>query len=266
MPDNRDKEDTNMTERIRVKKMNDSIYLLDDNGEATGYLVLGEKRAAVIDTMNGWADVAAVCRKITELPITVINTHGHCDHIFGNIYFPGPCLLHPDDFQVAEEMCRMEEFANALKENHLTMPPFAPIQDGDEIDLGGLTLQAILLPGHTRGSICLLLKEQRVLFTGDSINRHLWAQLGESLPMKEIVEQLDKVMWVREKADRILHGHAQDWEPIELLTMMRNAAAEILTADTSKDPDYQWFDGTDKHHPYDEGRATICYREANLGV
>ncbi len=33
MPDNRDKEDTNMTERIRVKKMNDSIYLLDDNGQ-----------------------------------------------------------------------------------------------------------------------------------------------------------------------------------------------------------------------------------------
>lgn len=253
-----------MTDRIKVKQMNESIYLLDDNGEATGYLVVGKEKAAVIDTMNGLADVAAVCRSITDLPLIVINTHGHCDHIFGNVYFEEPCLMHPADLKVAEEMCQMEEFVAECKKHNLHMPEFAPIQDGEKIDLGGLTLQAILLPGHTPGSICLLLSEQRILFTGDAINRHLWAQLGDSLPMHEIVEKLDNIAWVKEKADRILHGHATDWEPIELLTMMRNAAEEILHADTSADPDYKWFDGVDKHHPYDEGRATICYRPENL--
>ena len=39
-----------MTDRIKVKQMNESIYLLDDNGEATGYLVVGKEKAAVIDT------------------------------------------------------------------------------------------------------------------------------------------------------------------------------------------------------------------------
>ena len=253
-----------MENRIKVRQMNESIYLLDDNGEATGYLVAGKTRAAVIDTMNGFEDVKAVCRGITSLPLTVINTHGHCDHIFGNVYFTEPCLMHPADFGLAEEMCKMEEFAEAMEKYHLRMPPFRPIQDGEEIDLGGLTLQTILLPGHTAGSVCLLLKEQRVLFTGDAINRHLWAQLDDSLPMHEIVAQLDRIAGVKEKADRILHGHATDWEPIELMTMMRDAAEEILHIDPSKDPDYNWFGGVCKHHPYDEGRATICYRPENL--
>ena len=253
-----------MPERIKVKKLNENIYLMDDNGEATGYLVVGQKRAAVIDTMNGFADVAAVCRGITPLPLTVINTHGHCDHIFGNVYFPGPCLMHPADNQLAEEMCEMEEFQKGIQKYGLRMPPFAPIQDGEEIDLGGLTLRAVLLPGHTPGSICLLLKEQRVLFTGDAINRHLWAQLDDSLPMHEIVRQLDGIMSIREKADFILHGHATDWEPISLLPMMHDAAEEILHADPEKDPDYHWFGGVCKHHPYDNGRATICYRPDHL--
>lgn len=146
------------------------------------------------------------------------------------------------------------------------MPSFAPIQDGEEINLGGLTLQIILLPGHTKGSTCLLLKEQRVLFTGDAINRQLWVQLEESLPMREVVEHMDRIMWVMEEADWILHGHANYWEPIELLKKTRNAAAEILATDTIKDPDYHWFGGVDKCHFFDEGRAKICYRASNVGI
>ncbi len=69
-----------MFERIKVKKLNDHIYLMDDNGEATGYLVVGEKKALVIDTMNGYANVYDVVRTLTDLPLMVVNTHGHCDH------------------------------------------------------------------------------------------------------------------------------------------------------------------------------------------
>ena len=50
------------------------------------------------------------------------------------------------------------------------MPPFEPIRGGEVIDLGGLHLEVIELPGHTPGGILLLLKEDRILFTGDSIN------------------------------------------------------------------------------------------------
>ena len=92
-----------MENRIKVKKIDDCVWLMDDKGEATGYLVCGEKKAVVIDTMNGIADVHAVVRAITDLPLTVVNTHGHCDHIFGNLYFDCDCFLHPGDTEVAAE-------------------------------------------------------------------------------------------------------------------------------------------------------------------
>ena len=51
------------------------------------FLVLGTDRAALIDTGMGVADIAAVVRSLTDLPVTVINSHAHWDHIGGNELF-----------------------------------------------------------------------------------------------------------------------------------------------------------------------------------
>ena len=42
-----------MNDIIKVIKINDRVYLLDEAGQATGYLIVGDKQAAVVDTMNG---------------------------------------------------------------------------------------------------------------------------------------------------------------------------------------------------------------------
>ena len=160
-------------ERIKLQQLNDHIFSMDDAGEAVGYLVVGEKKALVIDTMNGYEDVKAVARSVTDLPLMVVNTHGHCDHIYGNIYFE-EAYLHPLDMELARQHSGFDGFVNRMKERGLCMPPFRPIAHGDVIDLGGLTLEVVHLPGHTQGSILLLLREDRVLFTGDAINTHLW--------------------------------------------------------------------------------------------
>lgn len=45
------------------------------------------------------------------------------------------------------------------------------LQSGDELQLGRLTVRAILTPGHTRGSICYLVDtpEGKLLFSGDTV-------------------------------------------------------------------------------------------------
>ena len=125
-----------MFERIKLKQLNPHVWLMDDNGEATGYVVIGQQKAAVIDTMNGWEDVQAVARTLTDLPLVVINTHGHCDHIFGNVYFD-EAYLHPADFAVADEHSHFPEFLEECQKHGLRMPPFKPMKHGDVIDLGG---------------------------------------------------------------------------------------------------------------------------------
>lgn len=52
--------------RIRVKWINDHILLMNDNDEATGYLVLGAEKAVVIDTMNGYENVKQVAEHFTS--------------------------------------------------------------------------------------------------------------------------------------------------------------------------------------------------------
>ena len=66
--------------------------------------------------MNGYEDVRAVVRTVTDLPIMVVNTHGHCDHIYGNVYFDC-AYLHPADLPVAQEHMRFPEFIeNVIRE------------------------------------------------------------------------------------------------------------------------------------------------------
>ncbi len=255
-----------MFERVVMTQLNDHLWLMDDKGEATGYLIAGEKKALVVDTMNGYEDVRSIAATVTDKPVTVINTHGHCDHIFGNVWFDG-ALIDAGDLPLAEEHSRMPEFAEACKKYGLRMPPFTAVKDGDVIDLGGLTAEVISLPGHTPGGICVLLREDRILFTGDGINRHLWMQLEESLPLEETMKNLDRIASVKDRADRILHGHAKGFEDISLFDKLREGIRQLVeqqgTEVSDNDREYDWFGGKALQHEFDRD-SVIVYTPAKL--
>jgi glyoxylase-like metal-dependent hydrolase (beta-lactamase superfamily II) len=83
-----------MEKELYIKQLKPYLYLMDEAHEATGYIVVGEEKVCVIDTMNGYNDLHKVVRDITDKPIVVVNTHGHPDHIFGNVYFDDISLMH----------------------------------------------------------------------------------------------------------------------------------------------------------------------------
>ena len=260
-----------MEKELFVKEIRPGVYLMDEAHEATGYLVVGRERACVIDTMNGYNDLNQAVRKLTDKPLTVVNTHGHPDHIFGNVYFR-EAFLHPADRPLAREFTENPEFQAACRERNLSMPPFRDIRGGDVIDLGGRTLEVVELPGHTPGGILLLLREDRILFTGDSVNHHLWMQLEGCLPMRQFVKELDKVMFLEDRADIILHGHARAEDDISLLRCLREGAQEICDGKTEGDEPYRWFGGVDTQHHfrcdpdrrYQQSDHVICYRAENI--
>ena len=109
-----------------IKEILPGIFLMDEAHEATGYLVLGKERACVIDTMNGYNDLYKTVRGITDMPLTVVNTHGHPDHIYGNVFFD-EAYMHPADRELAQTFVNDPEYQAVLKERHATFPPFHDI-------------------------------------------------------------------------------------------------------------------------------------------
>lgn len=256
-----------MEKELFVKEIRSGIYLMDEAHEATGYLVVGKDRACVIDTMNGYNNLYQAVRKLTEKPLIVINTHGHPDHIFGNVYFDEACM-NPADLPLSRMFTEDPEFRRQCSEHGVTMPPFRDILPGEIIDLGGRTLEVFGLPGHTPGGILLLLREDRILFTGDSVNHHLWMQLDGCMPMSGFLKELDRIMFLEDRADIILHGHARDVDDISLLRCMRNGVEEICEGKTEGDQPYEWFGGIARQHPfscdpdrfYQQKDHVICYQ------
>ena len=244
--------------RIKIKKLNQNIYLFDDAGQSTGYLVTGNKLALVIDTMNGVENVNELVRSITDLPVMVVNTHGHCDHIYGNIYFK-KAYIHKDDMEIVKEHTAFPDFIRLCREKGRSMPEFEYVNDGDVIDLGDLHVEIYVISGHTPGGLFLLLREDRVLFTGDSINHHVWMQLPESLDMKGFTENLEKLWFLTEKADYICYGHATDFDSIELYKQVYRGAKEIAEGKTAEDKAYSWFGGENMQHEFAPG-SVICYK------
>lgn len=61
------------------------------------------------------------------------------------------------------------------------------IRDGDEIELGGYRARIIETPGHSRGSVCVFLKKENVMFCGDTIIEHITPNAFIMMDEKEIL-------------------------------------------------------------------------------
>ena len=233
--------------RAKITTLLPHLYLIDDAGESTCYLLCGRDRALLIDTVNGREDLSAVVRSLTALPVTVVNTHGHCDHIYGNVFFP-EAWMHPADNALAAAHFGFiaEDMARAGRQPCT----FRPLEIGQVIDLGGVTLEVISLRGHTEGSVGLIAREDRILFSGDGLNTHLWMQLEESTSIAELQETLLAVQRCHaHKFDRVLTGHASGFEDKAILDALLAGCDDLLHGRREQDQPYRYFGGECLQHP-----------------
>ena len=61
--------------RIKVKQINNHIWLLNDNDESTGYLVTGSERGLIIDTMTGYGNVRKVVIQIISMEMYTLRRY-----------------------------------------------------------------------------------------------------------------------------------------------------------------------------------------------
>ena len=81
----------------------DGYYRIGSPENVFCYLFVGSKQAALIDTRHGFGNLEQTVRSVTDKPLVIINTHGHCDHTGGNAQFEEVCYIGEKDIALCQE-------------------------------------------------------------------------------------------------------------------------------------------------------------------
>jgi glyoxylase-like metal-dependent hydrolase (beta-lactamase superfamily II) len=186
---------------FKVYAVAPGVYAITEPRQYEGvssFLIVGSKRAVLFDSGLGIGLISDVVAKLTALPVTVLNSHTHFDHVGGNREFTDVRNL---DVEFSRASARgdvgkeLREYASdTLAEDRVcgalpasitsrtyAMPAWqaaAEVKDGERLHLGDRTLQVLQTPGHTPDSMCLVDEANGLLFTGDTFYSgevFLWA-------------------------------------------------------------------------------------------
>ena len=162
------------------------------------YLLAGDEEAIAIDTGYGAGNLREYLESLCGKPVRrVINTHHHFDHTANNSYFD---LAYMAAESADRATVPFPSFAGIdFPKNY----PIQTVSDGDVIPLKGRELEIFKIPDHAPGSIAVLDRKARLLFTGDE-----FMGFGKRVnsPAPVFLRQMEKLMSCRSKYDRLCGG------------------------------------------------------------
>jgi glyoxylase-like metal-dependent hydrolase (beta-lactamase superfamily II) len=185
---------------FEVHKVGSGIYALYENGqwqEVMSYLFIGQKKALLFDTGMDIGNIKQCVDKLTSLPVTVVLSHTHPDHVAGAWQFKNVWAMDSDYARANQAGMTHAQAADMVPADSIWKPPpgrfdidtyaIKPfkvtrwLHEGDKIDLGNRKLEVLATPGHSPDGLSLLDRANRLLFVGDVFyNSDLYAHLAAS--------------------------------------------------------------------------------------
>ena len=243
-----------------------AIYEPNQFEEAISFLVLGTDRGIIIDTGTGIGNLRNVVEKLTDLPVSVVLTHEHYDHVAAAYRWDEIVMF--DNQEAIEVLKRGRD--NASLQKYVTgdflwkplpkdfdpetytipsMEPTSVVQDGDIIDLGGRRLEVIYTPGHSPGSMCLLDKKHRILFTGDHFFPGPLYAHARDVNIDDYIASNEKLVKRIDEFDHLCSGHNDPWVKSDVLIRVSKAFETIFDGKGKYDENEglrrYYFDGFD---------------------
>lgn len=155
------------------------------------WLVAGSKAVLAIDSpFPEIPGFRAYIEKMFRLPVLMLNTHGHVDHIGCNGQFEKVYLAKEDWTLAAGGGVQRSEDENAWERLGYEV---ADIPDGFRITLGNRELTAYHLPGHTKGCVVLYEEATSTLFGGDAVARRVLYGMSDWTPLEDYLEKLREI-------------------------------------------------------------------------
>lgn len=259
-------------------------------GKVYSYLVQGNDKALLIDTICGVGQLGAFVRELTDKPLLVASTHGDFDHCGGNFEFD-QVYMHPADVQMMYATCsgtmredyvreQQARYGEPLEFTQADVVQVKPVRcidiaQGFRFDLGGRDVEVIEAPGHTLGSVCFLDRTQRLLFAGDSCNCNtilIKIDGRTQATVQEYGQGLLNLKAVQDDFDRFLISHGDYCIDKHCIDEAIELCAEIVAGTDDAQPGL--FLGTypglygrkrnEKGRRVDGGEANIAYSKDNI--
>ena len=258
-----------MKNLFRHEVVSDRVIRIFDTVGDVIYLIIGDERAAVLDTGYGIGDLKEYVSQFTSLPVTALITHGHRDHAMGAGQFEA--WLSPLDREKyisdADPRRRNAGLDRAQEKFDSGLIPWAdrpeesdlqPVHDADELkpiyegkfyDLGGITVEAYNVRGHSDGSMVFLMPELRLLDVGDAIG-------FVTRIFCTVTEYRDDLKKVQEhcagRYDSIIGPHGKGTHPMGIIEGALEACEAVLDGTDDKipfiHPDKEIFGGRDMRY------------------
>ena len=204
-----------------VIQINPNTWRIEE-GEVRFFLLAGAERALLIDSGMMVHNAKDIAQGLTDLPISLLNTHADRDHTGSNEQFES-CYMHPAE----EPLYRRFGGTGSV----------LPVRDGDILDLGQRRLRIIHLPGHTPGSIAVLDVNNRALISGDPIqeNGRIF-MFGEHRNMPDFIQSLEQLETQADQFDEIWPSHGNIPVSPSLIRKLHDGAQAVLAGELQGTP------------------------------
>lgn len=207
-------------------ELDDGIWAISEH-LVRCFLICGSEKALLLDSCaSGGDEFEELVRSLTDKPIELALTHADIDHTGGQDGFGSP-LLHPSEYDFYHSK------GNADRE-------VRPLWEGDVLELGDMSLEVLLLPGHTPGNIMLIDRANRRLFSGDSLQDFGLFLFGEGRSLSAFIESMRRLLGMVDAFDTTYscHGTAtlgSDWTAKTLVAAEKLQAGVLDGSDPPMD-------------------------------
>lgn len=233
-----------MSDWFTVEKIDSQTFIISEYKhweETHCYLLCGQESAVLIDTGLGISNIRKIVDSLTELPVMVVTTHIHWDHIGGHKYFENIAVHEMEkDWLSVKFPISLQVVKNNLTKTPCNFPaefdidayqifhgePQRILHDGDWFDLGGRKIQVIHTPGHSPGHCCFYEPGRKYLYSGDLIYKGCLYAFYPTTDPQLFYHSVKRVQ--KYEIAKVLPGHHEVDIPASLINGIEAGFAQLV--------------------------------------